>query len=201
MTTNPHTAPAAGKTAFRQAMSSFPTGITIVTVASSDGAMHGVTASSFSSVSLDPTLVLICLHQASRAAALIERTGAFTVNVLSAGQQHLSAWFANQHRPAGPAMFDGLTLQPGATGCPVLAGAAASFDCQLHHSYPAGDHQIMLGEVIALAHHPHLQPLIYHAGTCKPLKHQSRPDHTTAHHPSPGQDPGTPGQRPHRHAA
>src|SRR5262252_8738635 len=73
-------------TAFRQAMGSFPTGVTVVTVASDDSNMHGTTVNSFSSVSLDPMLVLVCLNETSRGADLIERAGAFAVNVLSAGQ-------------------------------------------------------------------------------------------------------------------
>ena len=162
-------------TAFRQAMGSFPTGVTVVTVACGDGTMHGMTVNSFSSVSLDPVLVLVCLNQASRGAGLIEQAGAFAVNVLSAGQQDLSRRFASRHRPPGPAMFDGVPLQPGLTGCPVLAGAAASFECRLRQSHQAGDHLIVLGEVIALAHQPELEPLIFHAGTYKSLQHDPLP--------------------------
>ena len=67
-------------------------------MASDDGNMHGVTVNSFSSVSLDPMLVMVCLTQTSRGVGLIERAGAFVVNVLSAGQQDLSRWFADRHR-------------------------------------------------------------------------------------------------------
>ena len=140
MTIDSRTASAADITAFRKAMGSFPTGVTVVTVASGDGTMHGLTVNSFSSVSLDPMLVLVCLNETSRAVGLIERAGRFAVNVLSARQQDVASWFANWRRPAGPAMFDGVPLEPGVTSCPVLADAAASFDCQLRHSYHAGDH-------------------------------------------------------------
>ena len=194
-----HAVPAVDVTAFRQAMGSFPTGVTVVTVASGDGAMHGVTVNSFSSVSLDPMLVLVCLNETSRTVGLIERAGAFGVNVLSAGQRDISSWFANPDRPAGPAMFDGVPLEPGVTGSPVLAGAAASFDCRLRQSYRAGDHLIVLGEVVALAHRPQLEPLIFHAGTYKSLEHESRRARTAARR-SP-RDLGMPGQRPHRRAA
>jgi flavin reductase (DIM6/NTAB) family NADH-FMN oxidoreductase RutF len=161
--------------AFRKAMGSFPTGVTVVTVASDGGKMHGLTVNSFSSVSLDPMLVLVCLDQASRSLGLIERAGAFAVNVLSAGQQDISRWFANQHRPAGPTMFHGVAFEPGVTGCPVLAGTTAAFDCRLRQSHRAGDHLIVLGEVIALAHRPWLAPLIFHAGTYKSLEHEPLP--------------------------
>jgi flavin reductase (DIM6/NTAB) family NADH-FMN oxidoreductase RutF len=149
-------------------MGSFPTGVTVVTVASDDG-MHGITVNSFSSVSLDPMLVLVCLNEASRAVGLIERAGAFVVNVLSAEQQDVSRWFASQYRPPGSTMFDGVPFEPGVTGCPVLVGAAASFDCRLRQSHRAGDHLVVLGEVVALAHRPQLEPLIFHAGSYKSL--------------------------------
>jgi flavin reductase len=158
--------------AFRRAMGSFPTGVTVVTVASGDGDMHGITVNSFSSVSLDPMLVLVCLNEASRGVGLIERAGAFVVNVLSAGQQGISRWFANRYRPADSAMFHRVPFEPGATGCPVLVDAAASFDCRLRHSHRAGDHLIMLGEVVALVHRPQLEPLIFHAGRYKWLEHE-----------------------------
>jgi len=193
-------APAAGMSAFRQAMSSFPTGVTVVTVACPDGSMHGLTVNSFTSVSLDPMLVLVCLDETSRGVGLIERAGAFVVNVLSAGQQDISRWFANRHRPADSTMFDGVPFEPGVTGCPVLADAAASFDCRLRQSHSAGDHLIVLGEVVALVHRPLLEPLIFHAGTYKSLEIESRPTGRTAARPL-RPDPGLAGQRPYRRVA
>jgi flavin reductase len=198
MTMDSHTAPSVDVNAFRTAMGSFPTGVTIVTVASGDGNIHGVTVNSFSSVSLHPMLVLVCLNETSRAVSLIERGGAFGVSVLSAGQRDVSRWFANRHRPAGVMMFDSVPLEPGVTGCPVLAGAAASFDCRLRGSYRAGDHLIVLGEVVALVHRPYLEPLIFHAGTYKSLEHESQ-RHTAGRRFARG--PGVPDQRPHRRAA
>jgi flavin reductase len=194
MTMDSHTTSAVDVSAFRKAMGSFPTGVTVVTVACGDGSMHGMTVNSFSSVSLNPMLVLVCLNGTSRAAGLIERAGTFSVNVLSAGQQDVSSWFADRHRPVGSAMFDGVPLESGVTGCPVLAGAAASFDCRLRQSYRAGDHLIVLGEVVALVHRPHLEPLVFHAGTYKSLEHESRPGCTAARRLA--RDLGVPGQRP-----
>jgi flavin reductase len=118
---------------------------------------------------------------------------------LSDGQQDVSRWFADQHRPPGPAMFDDVPLEPGVTGSPILAGAAASFDCRLRQSNHAGDHLIMLGEVVTLIHHPELEPLIFHAGTYKSLAQESRRGRTDARRF--GRDLGVPGQRPHRRAA
>ena len=198
MTMDSPTGPPVDPSAFRKAMGSFPTGVTVVTVACAD-TMHGVTVNSFSSVSLDPMLVLVCLEESSRALGLIERAGVFGVNVLSAGQQDVSRRFASRHRPAGPAMFDGVPLEAGATGCLVLAGAAASFSCRLRQSYRAGDHLIVLGEVVTLVHRPELEPLIFHAGTYKSLEHGPRRDRSAARRLA--RDPGAPGQRPHRRAA
>ena len=162
--------PAVGVSAFRAAMGEFPTGVTVVTVAAGHGSMHGTTVNSFSSVSLDPMLVLVCLNENSCGLDLIERAGAFAVNVLSAGQQGVSRRFADRNRPAGPGMFDGVPFEPGVTGCPVLAGTTASFDCRLWRSHRAGDHLIVLGEVVALVHRPQLEPLIFHAGQYKALQ-------------------------------
>ncbi len=166
--------------AFREAMGSFPTGVTVVTVASDDGDMHGMTVNSFSSVSLDPMLVLVCLKETSRGFGQIEHAGAFVVNVLSAGQQDVSRWFANRHRPVGSTMFDGVPFERGVTGCPVLVDATASFDCRLRQFHRAGDHLIVLGEVVALVHRPQLEPLIFHAGTYKALEHEPMPQAAAA---------------------
>jgi flavin reductase len=119
-------------------------------------------------------LVLVCLNETSRGVGLIECAGAFAVNVLSAGQQDISRWFADRHRPAGSTMFDGAPFEPGVTGCPVLADATAAFDCRLRQAHLAGDHVIVLGEVVALVHRPQLEPLIFHAGTYKSLDHDRR---------------------------
>jgi len=168
-------ASAVGVSAFREAMGEFPTGVTVVTVAAGHGSLHGTTVNSFSSVSLDPMLVLVCLNENSHGLDLIERAGAFAVNVLSAGQRDVSRRFADRNRPAGPAMFDGVPFEPGVTGSPVLADATASFDCRLWRSHRAGDHLIVLGEVVALVHRPQLEPLIFHAGTYKALEHGPTP--------------------------
>ena len=168
-------APAVEVSAFREAMGEFPTGVTVVTVASDNGNMHGMTVNSFSSVSLDPMLVLVCLKEKSCGFGLIERAGAFVVNVLSAGQQDVSLRFANRNRPVGSAMFDGVPFEPGVTGCPVLVDATASFECRLWQSHRAGDHLIVLGEVVALVHRPQLEPLIFHAGKYKALKRGPTP--------------------------
>jgi flavin reductase (DIM6/NTAB) family NADH-FMN oxidoreductase RutF len=154
---------------FRSAMASFATGVTVVTVRSTDGDLHGMTVNSFSSVSLDPMLVLVCLSASSRGLELIECAGVFGVNVLSCSQESASRWFADRHRPADSTMFAGVAIEPGATGCPTLLGAAAAFDCRVHRLVPAGDHVIVIGEVVSLMHRAELEPLVFHAGGYRAL--------------------------------
>ena len=154
---------------FRGAMASFATGVTVVTVRSSDGDLHGMTVNSFSSVSLDPTLVMVCLAESSRGLELIEDAGVFSVNVLSHSQESVSRWFADRHRPADSTMFTGVAIELGATGCPTLREAAAAFDCRVHRLAPAGDHVIVIGEVVSLTHRTELEPLVFHAGGYRSL--------------------------------
>jgi flavin reductase len=154
-----------GVRAFRTAMAAFATGVTVVTTTSPDGERYGMTVNAFASVSLDPLLLLVCLRDDSRGLELISGSGVFTVNVLGEGQQDLSRWFADPRRPAGSSAFDGLPVGRGATGCPVLLGAAASFDCRLHGLLGAGDHVVVTGSVVALTHRPEARPLLFHAGS------------------------------------
>lgn len=149
---------------FRSAMSAFPTGVTVVTVGTRDGGRYGMTVNAFSSVSLDPPLVLICLTRAGRGHDLVRDAGVFSVNVLAEDQQDLSRWFADRNRPMDARMFAGIAVRPGSTGCPILAEAAASFDCRVHRLVDAGDHVIVLGQVLALRHRPERSPLVFHAG-------------------------------------
>jgi flavin reductase (DIM6/NTAB) family NADH-FMN oxidoreductase RutF len=153
-----------GADCFRRAMSVFPTGVTVVTVGSRDGGRYGMTVNAFSSVSLDPPLVQVCLSRAGRGHDLVRDAGVFSVNVLAQDQQDLSRWFADRRRPMDATMFAGIAVRPGSTGCPILSGAAASFDCRVHRLVDAGDHVLVLGEVVELRHRPERAPLVFHAG-------------------------------------
>ncbi len=156
-------------------MGSFATGVTVVTVRATDGDLHGMTVNSFSSVSLDPMLVLVCLSRSSRGLALIEDADVFGVNVLSDGQQGVSRWFADRHRPADSTMFDGVPFELGATGCPTLLEAVAVFDCRVNQTILAGDHVIVVGKVVALTHRPELAPLVFHTGDYRSLGREPIP--------------------------
>jgi flavin reductase (DIM6/NTAB) family NADH-FMN oxidoreductase RutF len=129
---------------FRQAMAHFATGVTVVTSVGADGEPVGTTASAVCSLSLDPPLVLVCFDRLSLTLAAIRGHGAFTVNVLAAAQQHLSANFA---RSGLAAAWDGVRHRPGVTGSPRLHDALAAVECAVESRFPGGDHEIVVGRV------------------------------------------------------
>ncbi len=149
---------------FRRALRKFATGITVVTV-SSHGELHGMTASSFASVSLQPPLVLVCLDKTSRTLSLIEDARLFAVNVLSRDQEEISRAFA---RP-GTKPFPDLVHRAGQNGAPLLEGAVATIECTIHEIVDGGDHEIVLGEVTA-CEVTDRQPLLYYDGAYRSLR-------------------------------
>jgi len=134
--------PSDDRRAFRRALGQFATGVTIVT-AQAEGQLAGMTANSFSSVSLDPPLILWSIDKGSHSLPLFERAGSFVVNVLAADQVDLASRFA---RP-GADKFAGVEWRAGLGGAPCLPGGAATFECRKHQVIDAGDHFILLGEV------------------------------------------------------
>ena len=129
---------------FRRALRRFATGVTVVTVDHA-GELHGMTASSFASVSLEPPLILVCLDKASRTRALILEKGTFAVNVLADDQEEVSRSFSKR----GMKPFDELAHHPGVKGDPLLDGAISWLECRLEEMVEAGDHDIFVGEVLA----------------------------------------------------
>ncbi len=140
----------ADTTALRKAFGSFATGVTVVTVGGENP--HGMTANSFTTVSLDPPLVLVCVgHDAIMHGRLIA-AGSFAVSVLGAHQEKVARHFADRWRPLGAAQFDMVDWQPAdRTGAPVIAEAAAHFECALWRVYAGGDHSIFVGQVLAMS--------------------------------------------------
>ena len=132
-------------TTFKGVMSCFASGVTIVTV-QHEGQLHGLTASSFSSLSLDPPLVLVCVGKHAYSHGLIEQSRAFAVNILSQTQQEWGARFAN---PKIADRFAGIEHGEATTGSPILPGCLAWVDCTLHQTHDAGDHSIFVGKVVA----------------------------------------------------
>ncbi len=133
--------------AFGRAVGRFAAGVTVVTTRSALG-FRGITASSFSFVSLAPPLVLVCIVATSSFAPTIEETSAFAVNVLPEDDEFLADRFANR-APLVNATFSGVPYRTAITGAPLLRAAIASFDCRLHATHPGGDHRIFVGDVLA----------------------------------------------------
>lgn len=129
---------------FRRIMSRFPTGVTVVTARGPEGEPSGVTASSFTSVSLDPLLVLVCLDLRSETLPRIEAAGAFAVNILGAAAESLAWRFAANDRDG---RFAGLALEFAPGGSPLLEEAVAWLECRLWRTVDAGDHRLVLGAV------------------------------------------------------
>ncbi|WP_436497456.1 flavin reductase family protein [Actinokineospora sp. HUAS TT18] len=131
----------------RQVMGQFATGITVITAGGPLG--HGMTANSFTSVSLEPPLVLCCVARTARMHQAILAAGGYGVSILGAEQTTLARYFADKTRPAGPSQFDAVDWVPGRqTGAPLLMGALAWLECTLTNDYEGGDHSIFVGEVL-----------------------------------------------------
>jgi flavin reductase (DIM6/NTAB) family NADH-FMN oxidoreductase RutF len=143
----------------RRAMGRFATGITVVTTQARDGKLEGVTANSFSTVSLDPPLVLWSLARGSRSFAQFETAPHFAVNVLGAAQVALSRHFA----VARADKLAGIDHEIGHGGCPVLTGSLAHFECARESTVDGGDHLIFIGRVLRASFRDG-EPLIYSAG-------------------------------------
>lgn len=144
----------------RDALGMFATGVTIVTTLAPDGAPVGLTVNSFNSVSLAPPLVLWSLAQRAVSLPIFLQAQHYTINVLTVAQRDLAARFAARDVDR----WQGVTWSAGHSGMPVLAGAAAVFECQSRSRYPEGDHTILVGEVLHSAHRAGSTPLLYHGG-------------------------------------
>lgn len=148
---------------FRDALSQFATGVTIITTRLEDGSFLGLTASSFNSVSLDPPLVLWSLSQRANSLPVFSGNSHYVINVLSVQQTDLADKFAQPSRDR----FAGVEFTLSPTGLPILAGAAAWFECHNRSRYPEGDHVIFVGEVECCNVLPQ-EPLIFHGGRFLP---------------------------------
>ena len=148
---------------FRSTVGAFATGVTVVTTRGEEHA-YGMTANAFSSVSLDPPLILVCVINPSEGAEHITSNGVFAVNILSVDQEPLSRYFASRDRPRGQDAFAEVPHRFAASGAPILEGSAAFLDCRLHATHEAGDHLIFIGEVLELEVQDGHQPLLFHGG-------------------------------------
>ena len=144
---------------FRGVLGRFPSGVTVVTARDDAGRDHGMTVSSFCSLSLVPPLVLICVEKAASLHDVLGGAAHFAANVLAGDQEPLSRRFAE----LDDGRFDGLAVARGLTGCALLAGTVASLECAIRDRHPGGDHTIVVGEVIA-AEVRDARPLLYYRG-------------------------------------
>ena len=151
---------------FRQALSRFSSGVTVVTGRSPDGTPVGVTVSAFSSVSLAPPLILICLDKMTTNLDVFTTGKGFAVNILAAGQEEVSNAFAFAGPVAPFVRFPDVNKGPGA---PILAGVLASLQCTREAVYPGGDHEIVIGRVESAAWSVDCTPLLYAAGCYRSL--------------------------------
>ena len=154
-----------GDREFRSALGCFATGVTVITAVGPRGELLGNTVNSFSSVSLDPPLVLWCMGRHAQSLNAHLSTDHFAVNILSEGQQELSHRFAQ----AGINKWDGVERETWVSGCPILKGASAVFECRTKHTYMGGDHVILVGEVINAAYDAATTPLVFYRGKYRAL--------------------------------
>lgn len=151
------------QTGLREVMAQFATGITVLTAGGEHG--HGMTANAFTSVSLEPPMVLCCVSRAARMYAAVVNTGHFAVNVLGADQQELARYFADWRRPAGAAQFASVSHTPGpSTSAPLLSGALAWLECELTQVYEGGDHAIFVGRVLTSSRGGGTEALVFYGG-------------------------------------
>jgi flavin reductase (DIM6/NTAB) family NADH-FMN oxidoreductase RutF len=157
------------ETRFREVMASFVTGVVVVTCVA-DGADHAMTANSFTSVSLDPPLVLVCVEADSRFHEVLPGAETWAVSILDEHQRGRASWFATRSRPL-VGQFDSTPARRGpSSGALLLDGSLATLECRTVAVHRAGDHDIVIGEVLALdLVSPTGRPLVYFGRTFRTL--------------------------------
>jgi flavin reductase (DIM6/NTAB) family NADH-FMN oxidoreductase RutF len=150
----------------RQAMRRWSTGVAVVTLRAGEE-LRGVTVNSFTSVSLEPPLVMICLDRRARTHDLLLASRRYCINILAADQQVLSDRFAGR-RPGEHGRFDDCSQRQSPAGLPMLDSCLAWLDCRLVDLHPAGDHTIFIG-LVTHAEHADGTPLLYHGGQYRAL--------------------------------
>ncbi len=149
----------------RDALGCFATGVTVVTCVDEAGEPVGLTANSFTALSLDPPLLLVCVAKSSASAAPLTHATQFAVNVLQTGQRPASITFSTR----GEDRFGQTEWSVGEHGAPVLLDSLSVFECRRHAVHDGGDHVILVGEVIKASFEPGLDPLLYFRGSYRRL--------------------------------
>lgn len=146
------------QTAFRNAMAHFASGVTVVTARSAEGAPVGFTASAFSSLSLDPPLVLVCLQKDADSYPTFAIAEHMAISILAAGQDDTAWRFAKR----GIDKFAGIDVEQGSvTSLPLITGALVQLECRITERLPGGDHTILVGEVLHAATDDAGEPLLH----------------------------------------
>jgi flavin reductase (DIM6/NTAB) family NADH-FMN oxidoreductase RutF len=144
----------------RHAMRAWTTGVTVVTAAHA-GQQYGMTVNSFTSLSLEPPLVSVALKRLTHTHELVEKSGEFSVTILSAAQKELSDRFAGKH-PQIQDRFEGVATETLALGAPLLKEGIAYFNCRVVNSIPIGENTLFVAEVVAVQGEGKGEPLVYH---------------------------------------
>lgn len=160
-----HSMTAIDSAAFRQACGHFATGVTVIT-ATDGGEPVGMAVNSFTSVSLEPPLVLFCAGTDSSTWPRIEASDSYAVNVLAEDQEHVSRAFASKDVDR----FEGIGFRTGKTGSPIIEGSLAFLDCEIEAKHDAGDHILVVGRVVELGIEREADPLIFFRGGYGNLK-------------------------------
>lgn len=149
----------------RDALGCFATGVTVVTCLGEDGAPAGLTVNSFTSVSLEPPLLLVCLHRNAASARTLIEAPRFAINVLQTGQQPASISFSTR----GDDRFGSTRWSWGEGGAPILEESLCVFECERYAVYEGGDHHILVGKVIKASFDASLDPLLFFRGSYRRL--------------------------------
>ena len=149
----------------RDALGCFATGVTVVTCLGGDGEPAGLTVNSFTSVSLDPPLLLVCIAKPAASAAALVGASHFAVNVLQTGQQPDSIRFSTRDQDR----FGATAWSPGEAGPPILEDSLSVFECERYGVHDGGDHHILVGQVVKASFDASLDPLLYFRGRYRRL--------------------------------
>jgi flavin reductase (DIM6/NTAB) family NADH-FMN oxidoreductase RutF len=152
------------KNELRRVMGHFATGVTVITTIRKSGELHGLTANAFTSVSLVPPLLLVCVDKKAESYPCFDESKVFTVNILAHDQEALSRTFA----VSGGEKFRGVAYHMGANGAPILEGTIAYIECAVVQAFDGGDHTIYLGEIEQAEAHDG-KPLLFFRGGYREL--------------------------------
>ena len=149
----------------RDALGSFATGVTVVTCVDEDARPFGLTVNSFTSVSLDPPLLLVCVAKQARCAPALTSASHFAVNVLQTGQRPASIRFSTRDEDR----FGATPWSTGETGAPLLMDSLGVFECERHAVHDGGDHDILVGRVVRASFDAKMDPLLFFRGSYRRL--------------------------------